>query len=70
MEKGSDKKERILDYIKNSKKEKISASELSAVISINYYKIIEILEQLQKEGLIFSEEKGSRKYWFLKKVKK
>lgn len=49
------------------KKEGITASEISQRIGRGYWKILDILENMRKEGAVESEKRGAFKYWKINK---
>lgn len=62
-----EKKKKILDYLKG--KDEVPTSELTGMLGINFYRLKRILEELEKEGSISQEAKGSFVYWKLRKKK-
>jgi len=58
-----DRKKQILEYLKRGEK---TASEISLYLGLNYYKVLELLNELIKEGEIKLIEFRNKKYYKLR----
>lgn len=59
----TEKKDYILDFLKKGEK---TASEISIYIGMNYYKVLDLLKELQDEGKIELNHFRNKKYYRLK----
>ena len=66
MDKIQKKKKQILEFLKRGEK---TASEISIYAGLNYYKILDLLNELIKEGEIELINFRSKKYYKLKEKK-
>lgn len=60
-------KNRILQYIRTNKK--VSQSQIGSVLGINYYVLIKLLEEMEKDNLIIKSEENKGTYWEIKNAR-